>query len=96
MGPTLYEDDATVRLTEVASVLEGLKIIEKNIFKVENYEYVTYIYVGPDIAGKEGAEEFSLYNRQADLKRVIIPVQKSYVDPILFLPYLQKRNKAQK
>ena len=73
-----------------------MPIIEKNIFKVENYEYVTYIYVGPDIAGKEGAEEFALYNTQANLKRVIIPVQKSYVDPILFLPYLQKRNKAQK
>ena len=96
LGSTMYAEDATVRLTQVASVLEGLKIIEKNIFKVENYEYVTYIYVGPDITGKEGEKEFFLCKRQVDLKKVVIPVQKSYVDPILFLPYLQKCNKTQK
>lgn len=87
----MYEDDVTNRLLQVASVLEGLKIIEKKTFRVENFEYVSHIYVGPDIAGKERENEFYLYERPADLKRIIIPVQKFHVEPFLFLPYLQKR-----
>ena len=87
----MYEVDVTNRLLQVASVLEGLKIIEKKIFRVENFEYISHIYVGPDIGSKQRENEFSLYESPADLKRIIIPVRKFHVEPFLFLPYLQKR-----
>ena len=91
LGLSMYDVDVTNRLIQVASILEGLKIIEKKTFRVENFEYVSHIYVGPDIATKQRENEFCLYERTADLKRMIVPVQKFHVEPFLFLPYLQKR-----
>ena len=88
----MYKDDVTNRLKQIASVLEGLKLIQKKTFKVEKFQYVTYAYVGPDIAAMVRENEFSLYKKEADLKETIIPVDKLNVGPFLFLPYLQQRN----
>ena len=92
LGTSMYKEDVTNRLEQVVSVLEGLKLVQKKMFRVENIRHVTYAYVGPNIAAIMRENEFSLYKKQADLKETIIPVNKLDVGSFLFLPYLQQRN----
>ena len=92
LGTSMYEEDVTNRLEQVVSVLEGLKLVQKKTFRVQDIHHVTYAYVGPNIAAMVRENEFSLYKKQADLKETIIPVDRLNVGPFLFLPYLQQRN----
>ena len=91
LGLSMYEENVTNRLIQVASVLEGLKLIQKKSFRVQNFENVTYAYVGPDVVDMLREVEFRRYQKTADLKKITVPVKKFHVDKSLFLPYLQKR-----
>ena len=86
----MYEEDATSRLLQIASVLEGLQLIEKKIFRVQTFEHTTYAYIGPNIAEELQKQEFHLNQKRYDLKRLRIPLKKVRVDSILFLPFLQR------
>jgi predicted RNA-binding protein len=92
LATSMYQEDVTNRLEQVVSVLEGLKLVQKKTFRIQNIQHVTYAYVGPNIAAMVKENEFSLYKKQADLKETIIPMEKLNVGSFLFLPYLQQRN----
>ena len=80
----MYEEDVSGRLLQIASVLEGLQLIEKKVFRVHNFEYTTYSYKGPNILSQLNEQEFDLNRKRYNLKRLRVPLNKVRVDSVLF------------
>lgn len=93
LGSSIYEEDVTGRLLQIASVLEGLSLVEKKIFRVANFEYITHCYKGPSILKQIQEQEFNLNKKRYNLKKLQISLKKVRVDSILFLPFLQRETK---
>lgn len=87
----MYEEDVTGRVLQIASVLEGLHLIERKLFRVQTFEHITYAYIGPNIAEQLQTQEFHLNRKRYDLRRLRIPLKKIRVDSVLFLPFLQRQ-----
>ena len=94
LGSSIYEEDVTGRLFQIASVLEGLSLVEKKIFRVANFEYITHCYKGPSILKQIQEQEFNLNKKRYNLKKLQISLKKVRVDSILFLPFLQRESKV--
>ena len=93
LGSSIYEEDVTGRLLQIASVLEGLSLVEKKIFRVANFEFITHCYKGPSILKQMQEQEFNLNKKRYNLKKLRIRLKKVRVDSILFLPFLQRETK---
>ena len=91
LGASMYEEDVTGRVLQIASVLEGLHLIERKLFRVQTFEHITYAYIGPNIAEQLQTQEFHLNRKRYDLRRLRIPLKKIRVDSVLFLPFLQRQ-----
>ena len=90
----MYEEDVSGRLLQIASVLEGLQLIEKKVFRVHNFEYTTYSYKGPNVSQQINEQEFSLNRKRYNLKKLRIPLEKVRVDSVLFIPFLHRQSKV--
>ena len=94
LGSSIYKEDVTGRLLQIASVLEGLSLVEKKIFCVANFEFITHCYKGPSILKQIQEQEFNLNKKRYNLKKLQISLKKVRVDSILFLPFLQRETKV--